>query len=103
MKILKETANSSSFVMVEADNSIIASGPHSVATNRDGGVFINGPLSISSSVDNVKFAGMFRINPLTASGLPSTMMTPIPTFVIEPPIKGITSMTAVASLFASLV
>ena len=77
MRIIKDQPNSSTLMMVKGPYAIMASGPNSIATARDDGVFINGPLSISSAVDNVKFGGMFRINPLTASGLPSTMITPI--------------------------
>ena len=102
MKVYKENINSSNFLLFEGSNSILASGPNAVSINRENGVFVNGPVSFSSSVDSVKFAGTFRINPLAASGLPSTMVTPIPMFIIEPPLKGISGMASVASIFKSL-
>ena len=101
-KVYKENINSSNFLLFEGSNSILASGPNAIGINRENGVFVNGPVSFSSSVDNVKFAGTFRINPIAASGLPSTMVTPIPMFIIEPPIAGIRNMTAAASVLAGL-
>ena len=102
MKVYKENINSSNFLLFEGSNSILASGPNAVSINRENGVFVNGPVSFSSTIDSVKFAGTFRINPIAASGLPSTMVTPIPMFIIEPPIAGISNITAAASILAGL-
>lgn len=103
MKIIKDKPNDSNFLMLEGENSIIASGPNAVGVNKSGGVFLNGPVSFSSPVDSIKFGGVFRFNPVTASGLPSTMITPIPTFIIDLPIKGISNMSAMASMLSSMV
>lgn len=102
MKVIKEDNDSSNFLLLEQGKSIIASGPNSVSVTRDNGVFINGPVSFTSTVDSVKFAGTFRINPLAASGLPSTIVTPIPMFTIEPPIR-VGAMGSVAKIAASLI
>ena len=77
MKVIKEKVDSSSFLMLEGSNSVLAAGPNAVGVNRDAGVFINGPVSFSSPIDNIKFSGLFKFNPITVSGLPSTMVTPI--------------------------
>lgn len=103
MRIVKEKVDSSNFFLLEGSNSIMASGPMAVGVSKDHGVFVNGPTSFSSSIDSIKFGGMFRFNPVAASGLASTAITPIPTFVIESPIKGVSSITAVSSIFKSLV
>lgn len=103
MKIIKEKSSSSNFLMLEGQNSILASGPNAVAVNRESGVYINGPVSFSSSVDSIRFSGIFKFNPVTASGLPSTIITPIPTFTIETPIKGISNMSSIASMLSSLI
>lgn len=103
MKIIKEKVDSSNFLMLNGGTSMLASGPNAVAVTRSEGVFINGPVSFSSPVDSIKFSGLFRFNPIAASGIASTMVTPIPTFKMEVPIKGITQMGAVASMLSSLV
>lgn len=102
MKIIKDKPSDSNFFMLEGENSIIASGPNAVGVTKTGGVFVNGPTSFSSPVDSIKFGGMFKFNPVTASGLPSTMITPIPTFVIDLPIKGVSNMASMASMLASV-
>lgn len=102
MRILKDTASSSTFVMVEGSDAIMAAGPNSFSTTRDAGNFVNGPLSINTPVDNIKISGMFKMNPLLATGLPSTIITPIPTLLIDVPIKGLASFAGVAGLVASL-
>lgn len=103
MKIIKENPESSNFVMMEGSNTVLAAGPHSVGANKNSGVFINGPVSFTSTMESIKFSGVFRFNPVAATGLPSTIVTPIPTFIMEPPIKGVANMTAVASILMSMV
>lgn len=103
MRVIKDKPSDSNFLMLEGENSVLASGPNAVGVNRSAGVFLNGPVSFSSPIDSIKFGGVFRFNPVTASGLPSTMITPIPTFVIDLPIKGISNMAAMASMLSSMV
>ena len=103
MKIIKDKIDSPTFLYIEGPNAMLASGPNSITTNKDNGLFLNGAVSFTSNVDNLKFAGMFRFNPVAVSGLPSTIMTPIPTFTIETPISGIRNMSAVASMLSSLI
>lgn len=103
MKVIKDTIDSSTFLYINGPNATIASGPNSVSANRDNGVFINGAVSFTSNIENIKFGGMFRFNPVAASGMPSTGISPIPTFVIETPISGIRNMSSVATMLGSLV
>lgn len=103
MKIIKESSNSSAFFMLDGPDVIMASGPNSISVTRDAGNFINGPLSISSGLDSIKIGGIFRLNPLMATGLPSTMITPIPTLLIDIPLKGLASFSGVAALVGSLI
>lgn len=103
MKVIKEHVDSSNFFLLEGSNAVMASGPNSVGVVKDSGVFINGPTSFSSTVESIKFGGMFRFNPVAASGLASTAVTPIPTFVIESPVKGVANMKSVAGIFKSLI
>jgi len=43
-----------------------------------GGNIVKGPLSIASEPHQVKLAGLSTLNPLTTSGFPSTIVTPMP-------------------------
>lgn len=101
--IIKDTPESSSFMQTGEGFSQIASGPNSMSTTRDAGNFINGPLSISSSIDSIKVGGIFRFNPMLSTCIPSTMVTPMPTLTIDLPVSNIGSMMKIASLAASLI
>lgn len=102
MKIIKDTIDSPTFVYLEGPNVMLASGPNSVTANKDNGIFINGAVSFTSNIENIKFGGMFRFNPVAASGMPSTGISPIPTFIIESPVSGIRNITSVAGMLSSL-
>ena len=101
--ILKDRPESSSFVNIEEGLTQIASGPNSISTTRDGGNYIGGPLSLSSPIENIKVAGIFRFNPMLSTGIASTMITPVPVLTIDLPLSNIASMGKIASIAASLI
>lgn len=100
--LLKNKNEDSSFLQILEESSQIASGPNSITTTRDGGNFINGPLSISSPHTSIRFGGVFKFNPLTATCIPSTIATPIPTFTLDIPVQGIGSLSLIAGILASI-
>lgn len=102
MKVIKNTPASSSMVIAGDTYSQITSGANSVTSTRDSGNFINGPLSISSTVDNIRVGGFYRFNPQLSTGLPSTMMTPIPTLVFDIPVKNLASQAAISAVIMGL-
>jgi hypothetical protein len=75
-------------------------GESSVMVSREDGTSIQGPLSIQTSPDQWRVAGMWKVNPLIMSSLPSTTYTPVPWMRQAPPrtpqtlIDGIVSMSA---------
>lgn len=101
--ILKDRPESSSFVQVTEGLAQIASGPNSFSTTNDAGNFINGPTSFSSSIENIKFAGIFRFNPMLSTGIPSTAITPMPVLNVDLPISNIASMSKIAAISLSLI
>ena len=102
MKVMKTTADSSSMVIAAAGYSQITAGPNSVSTVKDSGVFINGALSITSQVDNIKIGGIYKLNPILSSCIPSTMITPVPTLVLDLPVKNLTSVSGIANMLRSI-
>ena len=66
MKI-KNNISSSVFLEAGPDAARIAAGPISVTADRQGGVFINGALSITSGIQNIRIGPIYKFNPLTAS------------------------------------
>lgn len=101
--IYKDKPGSESFVQAKEDSAQIVSGANSITTTKDGGNFINGPLSISSGIGNIKVGGIFRFNSMLSTGIPSTMITPIPVLKLDIPIGNLGSMAKVAAVAATLV
>lgn len=100
---LKSHINSNSFVEYTNDNITLSSGTMSITSHADGGNFINGPLSITGPFTNIRFSNIFKLNPLLAYGIPSTIITPISTFDIDIPVKEAGSMISLMSLIMSTV
>ena len=63
MSIIKDSIDSTSFLEAGTAFARIASGPMSVTTDRQGGTFINGPVSISSGLSSIRFGPIFKFNP----------------------------------------
>jgi len=51
------------------------------------GVTINGPVSFVSSTSQMRFAGLWTMSNQMRMSLPSTMATPTPVMMINPPIR----------------
>lgn len=102
MKVMKTAPDSSSMVIAGDTYSQITSGANSITTTRESGNYINGPLSISSPIDNIRVNGVYKFNPQLSTGLPSTMMTPIPTLVFDIPIKNLASQSAISAVLKGL-
>lgn len=101
--LIKNKNDSSSFLNVNDDSSILASGPNSISSTRDAGNFINGPVSFSSPPTSYRFGGVFKFNPLITTCVPSTLATPISTLTLDLPIKNISTLTAITGIIASLI
>lgn len=103
MTVIKNNPGSSSFLYTGDEYAQIASGPNSISTTRDQGNFINGAVAFTAPFTDLRFAGVFKFNPLLATLIPSTLATPMPTLTIDIPIKNISSMAAVAGMLKSLI
>lgn len=103
MGIIKEKIDSNSFVEYIDGRSSIVSGGNSVSATEVDGVFINGPLSISSKPTNIRMGAMYTFHPLTLMGIPSTTITPIPTFKLNIPIKGLSTATSIVRGIGALI
>lgn len=102
MKVLKDSAASSAMVIAGTDYTQLTAGPNSISSTKDSGNYINGPLSISSNIDNIRVGGMYVFNPQLSTGLPSTIITPIPTLVFDIPIKNLASQAAISAVLKGL-
>jgi hypothetical protein len=103
MKVIKSSINSLSHAEFSDTNIRIASGPMSLVVDEQGGNFVQGPISFSSPFTSMRFGGIFKFNPLLFLGIPSTLVTPMPTFIIDPPIKNLGAMLSTASIVLSAI
>jgi len=63
------------------ENHVVLTDPEnkvSISVNRKHGIGLQGPLSIQTSPDQIRFAALWKINPLVLTCIPSTVYTPIP-------------------------
>lgn len=99
--LLKNRIDGNTVVDLSEDTGIISSGPMSIGVHRRYGTFVNGPLSISSPPTNITFGGFYKFNPTAVSGMPSTLITPVPTFEVTVPVKNIGIQTSINSMVIS--
>ena len=101
--ILKNSIGSSALIEYSDTTVSIASGPMSIVTDKDGGNFVQGPLSISSPFTNVRMGGIYKFSQMNMLGIPSTMVTPIPMFDIDPPVAHAGALLAISAIILSTV
>ncbi|MDB4533409.1 hypothetical protein N9242_00955 [Vicingaceae bacterium] len=99
--IFKDKINSESSLEINTDGTSIASGPYAVIATRDSGVYINGPLSISSPFTNIRMGGIYKFNSLLANTVPSNVITPIPVLEIDIPVKEAGFLIGIAAMVVS--
>jgi hypothetical protein len=102
MSQLKESVGNSTMLEYTDGRASIISGQNSVSSTETDGNFINGSLSISSKPTNIRIGGIYTFHPLTLTGIPSTNVTPIPTFKLNVPTKGLKTSMSIANTLRSL-
>lgn len=102
MSAIKDRIDSKSFFRYTDEMVEMSSGQMGISTHEDSGNYIMGPTSFSSPPSSVRMGGIYKFNPLTMSGLPSTVITPIPVFKFDLPIKNISVIAKIASLAGSI-
>jgi hypothetical protein len=94
---IKESIDSSSFLEYREGRSSLVSGANSISATDSGGVFVNGAFSISAKPTNIRMGAMYTFHPLTLTGIPSNAITPIPTFRLNMPVKGLSTAKSIVS------
>lgn len=72
--------NNKSAIYID-ENKIVLTDPenkNSISIARGDGIGFQGPLSIQTSPDQIRFSALWKINPLVLTTIPSTVYTPIP-------------------------
>lgn len=99
-KVWKLDPESKTGMMVTSERASMvassASGPNAVMVGKEG-TWISGPLSILTMPNEIRIGGFWVMQNPFLGMFPSTMATPIPQFVLSPPISGIANMAEAVS------
>ena len=102
--IIKDTIDSKVLHNYGDTTLTMAAGEMSISTDQNYGNFIVGPLSITSPFTSIRFnSGLFKFNSLLLSTMPSTLITPVPVFEFDMPIKALSGLTSISKMILSTV
>lgn len=101
--ILKEKINSRSYIEYGDEVVKFGAGIQNITIDSKAGTIFNTPVSFTSSPLAMRFGGVYKFNPLALTTMPSTMITPIPTFEVDVPAVQSVSMIATISAFLGAV
>ena len=99
--IIKSQLDSDSFIQYTDSATYIAAGQNSIAVDKDTGSFFTGPVAFTAPLTSIRIGTMFKFNPLLQFGMPSTMVTPVSTFNLEPPVKEAAAFIALSAMIMS--
>ena len=99
--LIRPSTTSSTLIDMNEDLASVSAGTMSMTVHKNYGSFINGPLSISSPPTSITIGGFYKFNPVALSGMPSTIVTPVPTFEVTVPTKNIAIQNTINSVVVS--
>ena len=67
------------------------------------GTTITGPISLASSPNQIRVGGLFTFQSAIMGMLPSTMATPSPMYMIDPPVKQVGNLVKQAAIMGALI
>lgn len=92
-KLLKYSENSPAFVQAKDDSVYLAgSEKNRFVSTKEFGNFIAGPTTFMEHPQNIRIGAAYRFNGQLTSTIPSTIMTPVPTLILDIPGEGILKM-----------
>jgi hypothetical protein len=98
-KIQKYRPESTAAVISRDDKIIIAGNEdHHFATDATFGNFISGKTAIHASLGQIRVAGLWVLNPVLSSTIPSTMTTPNATLQMDIPTKNIAVLSSIVNM-----
>lgn len=101
-KFLKTHPKSNSGVVV-GDNTVRMNSGEDVGINLDErGITFAGPISFVNGINQIRVGGLFTFNQTVLLTLPSTIATPTPVLMIDPPVKQVASLMKQAAIMMSL-
>lgn len=88
IKVFQHDDSEQSFIFAEESTVGLVGNADVNMISTDEANMINGPLSIMAFPQDIRIGGLWALNPALISTVPSTMATPIPTFIFRNPGAG---------------
>ena len=101
-KALKLNPEAEAGVEVTDRNATLMADKDNFVSADQSGVYIVGPQSWLTTPENIRVAGMWVQNTAYRQMIPSTVVTPIPNLVVNPPFKGIKTIAESVALMKKL-
>lgn len=103
-RVLKVTPTTDAGIEVTEQSARLSGNSENFVYADDSGVYCVGPVSFLSEPDNMRIAGMFRFPTAYEMTIPSTVVSPRPMLIPDPPIEGFTNLAeAVADFISELI
>ena len=101
--ILKDKINSRSFIEYGDEQIRLGAGIQNITIDSKAGTIFNTPVSFTSNPLAMRFGGVYKLNPLALTTMPSTMITPIPTFEVDVPAQqSIALLTSISAFLGAV-
>jgi len=102
-KILKVNPSSKAGIVV-SENTVRST------VNEDNGIMIDergttitGPMSIAASPNQIRVGGLFTFQNSISGMLPSTIATPSPMYMVDPPIKQVQNLVQQVAIMGAMI
>lgn len=92
LKTFKAEPNSEAGITISSNTVRMNSNPSNYVMADERGITINGPVSFVAGSGQMRFGGLWTMNSELMMSLPSTIATPTPVMIINPPIEQFTSI-----------
>jgi hypothetical protein len=69
----------------EEEVRLVADFGNAMIINKQSGISIMGQFNIGTGISDIRMGGAWRVNPMTMFQIPSTVISPIPTLIFDPP------------------
>jgi len=101
-KTIKSDAGSEAGIVVSKNASRMHGNKDNYVMTDERGTTVNGPISFVSGSDQIRIGGLWTLNNQLLMTLPSTLATPTPTLIINPPIKQLATLMKDATVMMGL-
>ena len=100
-RVLKVTPTTDAGIEVTENSSRISGNRENFVYIDESGVYCVGPVSFLSEPQNMRIAGLFRFPTAYEMAIPSTVTTPRPMLIPDPPVEGFASLASAVAEFIS--